>query len=157
MTGLMASLAEDDLLRVQLLRFIDVLPALKTDAELVEHIKAYFLDAGLLLPDILNREIKHADQWPAPHIVAPIVRESVEWIGHRFIAGHEPAEAERAIKRLIKQGMKTSLDLLGEAVLSEEEADAYQCRYLELIESLASKAKQLGPLHLSIKVSSLYS
>jgi len=156
--GFMQRLGEDARFRVQALRFIDVLPALASDRELARHLQEYFADGDFPLPDAIDWGVRHAGAGPVPHIIAPTVRQAVKWIGRRFIAGETADEAFRAIEALHAQGMDTSLDLLGEVVLSEAEADAYQQQYLELISALAPRLEKRGrQLHLSIKASSLYS
>ena len=154
----MHRLAQDVQFRVQALRFIDVLPALTDDAELARHVGEYFGRDEFPLPAAIRWGIGHARSGPAPHVIAPVVRKAVEWIGQRFIAGEHADEAYQAIEHLHEKSRLASLDILGEIVLSEAEADDYQRQYLELIEALAPRLDTLGEkLQLSIKVSSLYS
>ena len=58
-------------------------------------------------------------------------------MARRFIAGTSVSEVLSAITALRTQGFAFTLDLLGEAVISEAEAEAYQASYLELIDGLA--------------------
>ncbi|NEP50379.1 MAG: L-glutamate gamma-semialdehyde dehydrogenase, partial [Moorea sp. SIO3C2] len=51
-------------------------------------------------------------------------------------------QALKTIKRLRNQKMAFTLDLLGEAVITEVEAQSYLDRYLQLIEQLTEAAKQ---------------
>jgi len=154
----MQRLGENADFRVQALRFIDVLPALNDDVELVHHLNEYFTGGDFPLPGGLKWGMEHAGGGIAAHLAAPLVRKAVKQIGGRFIAGESADDACRTIEHLHQTGMQASLDILGEAVLSEEEADHYQKQYLALIEALAPKLKTIGKkLHLSIKASSLYS
>jgi len=154
----MQRLGGDAHFRVQALRFIDVLPALSDDTELVHHLNEYFSDDSFPLPGGVKWGMEHAGGEIASHLIAPLVRKAVKQIGSRFIAGESVDDAYRTIEHLHRKNMQSSLDILGEAVLSEEEAEHYQQQYLELIEALAPKLKGMGEkLHLSIKVSSLYS
>jgi len=154
----MQRLGENADFRVQALRFIDVLPALNNDRELAHHLNEYFTGGDFPLPEGIQWGMEHAGGGIAAHLVAPLVRKAVKQIGGRFIAGESADDAYRTIERLHQKGMQASLDILGEAVLSEEEADHYQQQYLDLIEALAPKLKAIGEkLHLSIKASSLYS
>ncbi|MDX8411731.1 MAG: proline dehydrogenase family protein [Mariprofundaceae bacterium] len=158
LSGFIARLAGDGTFRVQALRFIDVLPTLSDDKALARHLHEYFSGGDFPLPRPVKWGVKHAGDGPAPHVISPVVRKAVKWIGGRFIAGHNPDEAFKVIERLHGEGKRTSLDMLGEEVLSEEEAEAYQRQYLDLIDSLAPRLAKHGQrLHLSIKVSSLYS
>jgi len=154
----MQRLGEDTHFRIQALRFIDVLPALDADTELAHHVSEYFTDGGFPLPEGIKWGAEHAGGEIAAHLIAPLVRKAVKQIGGRFIAGETTDEAYRTIEHLHQRGMQASLDILGEAVLSEEEAAHYQKQYLDLIEALSPNLKAIGEkLHLSIKVSSLYS
>jgi len=154
----MQRLGENADFRVQALRFIDVLPALDDDTELAHHLGEYFTGDDFPLPGGVKWGMEHAGGGIAAHLVAPLVRKAIKQIGGRFIAGESANDAYRAIEHLHQTGMQASLDILGEAVLSEEEADHYQKQYLDLIEALTPNLKTIGEkLHLSIKASSLYS
>jgi RHH-type proline utilization regulon transcriptional repressor/proline dehydrogenase/delta 1-pyrroline-5-carboxylate dehydrogenase len=154
----MQRLGENADFRVQALRFIDVLPALNDDKELTHHLNEYFTGGDFPLPEGIKWGMEHAGGGIAAHLVAPLVRKAVKQIGGRFIAGESADDAYRTIEHLHQTGMQASLDILGEAVLSEEEADHYQKQYLDLIEALSPNLKAIGEkLHLSIKASSLYS
>jgi proline dehydrogenase len=93
----------------------------------------------------------------------------VRRMAHRFIVGETPRAALRTIRHLWDQGAAVSLDLLGEATVTEAEADRYAARCLDALETLAEaaprwperpalEADSLGPLprvNLSVKVSAL--
>jgi RHH-type proline utilization regulon transcriptional repressor/proline dehydrogenase/delta 1-pyrroline-5-carboxylate dehydrogenase len=72
--------------------------------------------------------------------LAKTVASRVTALADNFIAGRDAAEAMPKLERLWNGGSAFSLDLLGEACVSEDEAHAYQHRYLELIELLARHA-----------------
>jgi RHH-type proline utilization regulon transcriptional repressor/proline dehydrogenase/delta 1-pyrroline-5-carboxylate dehydrogenase len=90
-------------------------------------------------------------------------------MAHRFIVGETPAAALRPIRRLWEHGAAVSLDLLGEATVTEAEADRYATRCREALDTLAEAAPGWperpalerdahGPLarvNLSVKVSAL--
>jgi RHH-type proline utilization regulon transcriptional repressor/proline dehydrogenase/delta 1-pyrroline-5-carboxylate dehydrogenase len=132
----------DDALRVQLFRFIDVLPALQTWPDVVEH-----------LQDYLGGD---HDEWPTPlrlvrragaaralpgRLLAFAVRRGVRQIAHRFIAGETLDEVTATVAQLRAQGMAFSIDVLGEATTSERDAEAYAARHVELIGTLARAAR----------------
>jgi RHH-type proline utilization regulon transcriptional repressor/proline dehydrogenase/delta 1-pyrroline-5-carboxylate dehydrogenase len=54
-------------------------------------------------------------------------------MAERFIAGTRVEEVMQSVSKLRRKGLAFTLDLLGEAVISEPEADAYQQAYLDLI------------------------
>ena len=72
----------------------------------------------------------------AARAIALAVRRNASRMAQRFIAGATAAEALAAIRKLRRQSLAFTLDLLGEATLSEEEAAAYQQRYLDRLTSL---------------------
>ena len=65
--------------------------------------------------------------------VALAVRRNATRMAQRFIAGATPGEALPAIRKLRRQSLAFTLDLLGEATLSEDEAVVYEQRYLDLL------------------------
>ncbi|GIW07318.1 MAG: L-glutamate gamma-semialdehyde dehydrogenase [Dehalococcoidia bacterium] len=132
----------DPAFRTQLLRFVDVLPALRTPAAVADHVQQYFegLDAPL---------VAHVTEWASHATFRPIlsrlVRLGVVEMAHRFIVGESPRVAQPRLEGLARAGIGHTIDLLGEACLSDAEADAYQRRYLDLIDFLAGKAERLAP------------
>ena len=91
--------------------------------------------------------------------------------GRLFIAGTDAASAVPTLKKLWNQGVGFSVDLLGEACVSRAEAQAYQAKYLDLVNNLprevdtwsdnaSLQSDHLGPIprtNVSIKISSLHS
>src|SRR5262249_50209211 len=98
-------------------------------------------------------------------------RTSARRLGHRFIAGSNLDEALRTIARLRLRRLAFTLDLLGEATITEREADHCQTEYLPLISGLGPEVNTwepidqidrdgAGPLprvNVSVKLSALYS
>jgi RHH-type proline utilization regulon transcriptional repressor/proline dehydrogenase/delta 1-pyrroline-5-carboxylate dehydrogenase len=124
-------------LKTSLFRFIDVLPSLRSDHEVIEIFLEY-----------LGKEL---DKFPAPFrqglkwvesgkslspIAARSIRLMVESLSSRFILGKNIGEATPAVQRLQKSGRSVTIDLLGEATLTHSEGIAYQNRYLDLLEHL---------------------
>lgn len=155
-------------LKVQLFRFVDVLPALATPEQLVSHIREYFLDEALPLPPLLKRIFSAVESGASAGIAAALVRRNIVAFSRNFIAGESAAEALPLLQKLWQEGSAMTLDILGEAALSEREAAEYQERYLGLIATLAREmqpwpahdpaCEQAFPrLNVSVKVSSLFS
>lgn len=144
----------DPVFRVQSLRFIDVLPVLTDDAVLVAHLQDYFDGAELPWPRVSRWSLRHIDApWGVP-IAAPLVRATLRGLSRRFMGGNTLPRALATIARLEQRGMRCSLDLLGEAVVSEREADAYQQAYLELLAGLPRAGDGARP-EISLKLTSL--
>lgn len=163
---------EDARLRTQLFRFVDVLPSLRTRAQIAEHLREYLLDGQAALPGPLDLALRFGGTTSvAGRVAAMAARRNVRQIAHRFIAGETVAEALVTVQRLRKRRMGFSLDVLGEAVTSEAQAERYARQYLELIDGLSKAAATWRPVeqidegpsgpvprvNLSVKLSALYS
>ncbi|MCL4540272.1 MAG: proline dehydrogenase family protein, partial [Bacteroidetes bacterium] len=162
---------KDEAFRVQLFRFVDVLPCLKTDELVIRLLNEYFSDLENT-PFMLRRGLGWVSgKGILPYMTAKATRKSVETLAAQFIAGRNPEDALTALKRLNDEGIAFSLDLLGEEVLSEAEAGEYATRYLKLLTFVSPKLTDWkgpdivhnddrGPIPLldvSLKVSSFYS
>lgn len=136
------SMADEDV-KVQMFRFIDVLPMLEDDEALAEHIQAYFADSQGNFPWL----VRWATDFARPgtlrgRMIARAIRANAIRMARRFIAGFTPGEVLEAVKKLRAENMTFTMDLLGEATVTEREADDYQRQYLELLESLCPTVKQ---------------
>ncbi|HEY9902070.1 MAG TPA: L-glutamate gamma-semialdehyde dehydrogenase [Candidatus Sericytochromatia bacterium] len=129
-------------LRAQLFRFIDTLPALRSKPEIARHMQEYLGDESVELPAALKGMLNfaQADSMPG-QVAATTVSTAVETLAHKYIAGETTKQVIKTIERLRKEKMAFTLDLLGEAVITEAEAQSYLNRYLELIEQLTEEAK----------------
>ena len=165
---LMQVAMHDPGLKVQLFRFVDAFPSLVTPELVVGHLKEYFLSRDAVLPEPLRILLKGAVAAPAARITAALLRRNVSSLARLFIAGTTPHDALKPLRAIQREGRRFTVDVLGEAALSEREALVYQGRYLDLIDLLAAefagppKADQAADepfplLNVSVKVSSLYS
>jgi len=144
--------------RVRLLRFVDVLPTLRTAGAVADHVRQYF-GRGAPRPVAFGSRV--ADRPPLRPLLSRIVRQGVFTMAERFIAGRDAREALPKLRRLVAEGVAYTLDVLGEATLSHREADAYRDRYLDLLATLAHASREWpGPefartVNLSVKLSAL--
>src|SRR5215470_559583 len=160
----------DETLKVQMFRFIDVLPMLRNGEQVARHLQEYFLDHKEVFPIAVQWGLNFAShRSAAARAVALAVRRNATRMAQRFIVGATPTEALAVLRRLRRQHLAFTLDLLGEATLSEEEAVSYQQQYLHLLSSLTAAAKNWeadplldsdhrGPLprvHVSLKLTAL--
>jgi RHH-type transcriptional regulator, proline utilization regulon repressor / proline dehydrogenase / delta 1-pyrroline-5-carboxylate dehydrogenase len=165
---LMTLSMRDEQLKLQLFRFVDVLPSLRTSGEIVEHLQEYFVDANnsQKASEFLGAGIRLARI--VPWISGPVLRWNVSEMARQFIAGRNPNDVMRTLRKRRSQKIGFTVDLLGEAVVSETETDEYAARYLDLLEGLAHETKDwIDPLgknsdlfpvvNLSVKISALYS
>ena len=132
-------------LRVQLFRFIDTLPALQTKSEIAAHLQAYLGDESVELPSALKGMLNFAqpDSMPA-QVAATTVSTAVETLAHKYISGENIKQVIKTVERLRKEKMAFTIDLLGEAVITEVEAQSYLERYLELMEALVTASNNWG-------------
>jgi RHH-type proline utilization regulon transcriptional repressor/proline dehydrogenase/delta 1-pyrroline-5-carboxylate dehydrogenase len=131
----------DESLKVQMFRFVDVLPRLKTHREVTRHLQEYFLEVKEHLPlaiEMVRFGVEHlSPESVLSRALAYNARGNAARMARRFIAGANVSEVLKSVTDLRKQGFAFTLDLLGEAVISESEAETYQRSYLELIDGLA--------------------
>jgi RHH-type proline utilization regulon transcriptional repressor/proline dehydrogenase/delta 1-pyrroline-5-carboxylate dehydrogenase len=125
--------------KVQMFRFVDVLPYLQSSGEVARHLKEYFAESGDELPPVFNFGLGLGSL--APGIMAGAVRKNVTSMAKMFITGESPQDALPVLKKARRNKITFTVDLLGEATLSEKEAQEYLSRYLELIQWLAADAK----------------
>src|SRR5881392_64568 len=165
---LMTLSMRDEQLKLQLFRFVAVLPSLHTSDEIIEHLQEYFADAhdSRKISKFLRAGVGLTGI--VPWISGPILRWNVSEMARQFIAGRNPNDVMRTLRKRRTQKIGFTVDLLGEAVVSETEADEYAARYLDLLEGLARETRDwVDPLgtnsdlfpvvNLSIKISALYS
>jgi len=136
----------DDDLKVRLFRLVDCMPMLDDPAALDRHIREY-LDDDLLarLPAVIRTGLQAARTGMLAPLAARAVRAAVLAQARRFIAGTTPAEAARAALAERRHHRGFTLDLLGEAVTSDAEADAYAAAYAELLAVLPAQAAAWAP------------
>ncbi len=159
-------------LRVQLFRFIDCLPALHNKPEIAAHMQEYLQDDSVELPSALKGLLNFAAPDSIPgQVAATTVSTAVETLAHKYIAGDSMKEALKTIERLRKNKMAFTLDLLGEAVITEAEAQFYLDRYLDLMTQLVEASKkwtqipsvdsadgeQIPQVQVSVKLTAFYS
>jgi RHH-type transcriptional regulator, proline utilization regulon repressor / proline dehydrogenase / delta 1-pyrroline-5-carboxylate dehydrogenase len=167
---LLAWSMRDEQLKVQLFRFVDVLPMLQTPDAVMEHLHEYLDLVRDKLPKAFNVALGVTRRLPFTGVaVARAAKLSAMDFAKRFIAGENVPQVLAAAKRERALGRGFTLDILGEAVISEPEAEQYFQAYLELLERIAPKihlwesdplidTDDRGPiprLNLSVKLSAL--
>jgi RHH-type proline utilization regulon transcriptional repressor/proline dehydrogenase/delta 1-pyrroline-5-carboxylate dehydrogenase len=127
--------------RVQLFRFIDAMPALRGVEPVRGHLAEYLAEAGDRVPWWLKLAVELAPAGSVgERILASFSRFAATHMARRFIAGENPTEALATVRSLRREGVAFTADLLGEAVISEPEAEVYQKTCMDLLQGLA------GPL-----------
>jgi RHH-type proline utilization regulon transcriptional repressor/proline dehydrogenase/delta 1-pyrroline-5-carboxylate dehydrogenase len=124
----------DDDLKVRLFRLVDCMPMLDDPAAVDRHLREYIDDATIdRLPPAIGMAFKAARTGLLSPLAARAVRAAMLAQARRFIAGTNPAEAAKAAVAERRHHRGFTLDLLGETVTSEAEADAYAAAYTRLL------------------------
>jgi len=163
---LMALSMHDERFKTQLFRFVAVLPSLRRSSEIIQHLKEYFSDSNDGFSPLVGIGVRVARL--VPWISAPVLRWNVSEMARQFIAGRNPDEVIETLRKRRAQKIGFTVDVLGEAVVSEAEADEYAAIYGDLLEKLARETRdwtdplgkdaELFPVvNLSVKISALYS
>src|SRR5213082_1754073 len=163
---MMAFSMRDEHFKVQLFRFVDVLASLRSSRDIVQHLDEYFASMRNGSVPFLQTGLRAARILPA--LTAPILRWNVSGMARQFIAGRNPDDVMKMLRKRRKERIGFTVDLLGEAVVSEPEADEYAARCFHLLEGLAEQTRgwtdplgdgaELFPVvNVSVKISALYS
>jgi RHH-type transcriptional regulator, proline utilization regulon repressor / proline dehydrogenase / delta 1-pyrroline-5-carboxylate dehydrogenase len=160
----------DEAIKLQLFRFVDVLPLLHSPEAIARHLREYFGEAREHLPAWLRFGLHWLpSRGFLGRMLAATAYHSAQRLARKFIAGSNLDEALAAIAELRRRSLAFTIDRLGEATITEQEADQAQADYLELIRGLSRqvntwKANALidhdahGPLprvNVSVKLSAL--
>lgn len=155
--------------KTQMFRFVDVLPTLNSGSDVARHLKEYFAEEGDSLPSVFNFGLGLGSL--APSLMAGAIKKNVTQMAKMFITGENPSEAITVLKNSRKNKMTFTIDILGEACLSETEALEYKTRYLELMDWMCKETKSWSPealvdtdhrgaipqVNISVKITALYS
>jgi RHH-type transcriptional regulator, proline utilization regulon repressor / proline dehydrogenase / delta 1-pyrroline-5-carboxylate dehydrogenase len=166
---MMALSMRDEHFKVQMFRFVDVLASLRRSGDIVQHLEEYFAPAPAGrdgFAPVIHTGVRLARI--VPWLSSMVLRRNVSGMARQFIAGKNPDDVMKTLRKRRQQNIGFTVDLLGEAVVSETEASAYAARCLELLEHLARETRgwtnplgtnsELFPVvNLSVKISALYS
>ncbi|MBN1946280.1 MAG: proline dehydrogenase family protein [Bradymonadales bacterium] len=155
----------DPAFKLEMFRFVDVFPQLRSSDAISGHLKEYFTRPGQTFSRTIQLGIK------AGSVFSGTIERNLNRMASGFIAGKDPESALGVITKMREQGIGFTMDLLGEKTVSEVEALQYQRRNLELVEHLATRTAEWAPhpiidrdasgsipkVNVSIKVSTLYS
>lgn len=162
-----AAMMRDDRLRAAIFRFVDVRPACRTPEDLARHLTELLADAEGSPLGRRGRALAAARVSRGP--TARVAAAAVQQMARRFIVGADAAAALPRIARLWERGAAATVDLLGETIVTEAEAQAYADRCETTLRALHAAARRwperallerdaAGPIarvNLSVKVSAL--
>ena len=153
--------------KTPLFRFVDVFPSLNKKEDVLSILTEYMGGSkNSPLPPFLKKGIAFLP----PTLLSAFISKQMKEMARLFIIGEDLPSTIPTLNQMRKDNCAFTLDLLGEATLSEQEAHTYQNRYLQIINQLSSHAKtwQHNPLtdenekgepiplvNISVKISSL--
>jgi proline dehydrogenase len=160
--------ARDRELKAALFRFVDVVPACRSLDDLARHLASFLGE----MPDAsmpITTAMKMAHTKAGRAALGAAAAGGVKHMAHRFIVGESPAAALGVLRGLWDDGVASTVDLLGEATVTDAEADVYAGRCLDALEQIARESTRWparpmlerdssGPLaraNVSVKVSAL--
>lgn len=128
---------QNEQFKIQMFRFVDVFPSLTTSKLLTEHIREYFGNEQEM-PAFMSTGAKVAGMLGSfgGAVLNKVLTSNIEEMARQFIVGETTKEAVKNLEKLRKDGFAAVVDVLGEATLSEEEAEVYTNTYLELLDAL---------------------
>jgi RHH-type proline utilization regulon transcriptional repressor/proline dehydrogenase/delta 1-pyrroline-5-carboxylate dehydrogenase len=174
--------AQYDLIRIHILKFLAVLPTLDYDQN-GDEVKRIFLESMrrlLLDNDEISKKSKikklplvfilafriliFINKLLPAKLMADISRYLVGKMAQRFIAGENIKKSQKTLEDLKMTNREATLDQLGELVVSKKEAESYESKVLELIDGVVNNYQPfekngagIYKAHISIKVSALCS
>jgi proline dehydrogenase len=160
--------SRDAELKAALFRLVDVTPATRSLDDLARHLSEYLDDVDEKPPS-LDVAMKMAGNPAGRRALGIAATTGVRRMAHRFIVGQTPKEAIPVLRGLWNDGIASSVDLLGEATVTQPEADRYAARCADALDVLPEAFSRLpekpqlerdpvGALpraNLSVKVSAL--
>jgi proline dehydrogenase len=160
--------SSDRELRAALFRFVDVTPACRSLDDLARHLRD-FLQEMPEQPPAIAAAMRMSHNRAGRTALGAAAAAGVKHMAHRFIVAESPAEALGGLRGLWQDGVASSVDLLGEATVTQAEADRYAKRCEEALRELALAARgwpsrptleedSSGPVpraNVSVKVSAL--
>ncbi len=157
--------------KTNMFRLVDVLPTLRSGRAIASHVTEYLREPGREISSFLGWGLNAGPRSLRGLVAASAVRVAVKNMAAQFIAGESPAAALKPLKKMRRQGLCFTVDLLGEFSLSEKEARAYVDRYLEALDVFGEEIPrwkeaaalipghpgERSPICISVKLSALYS
>lgn len=162
----------NEALKVQLFRFVDTLPYLHDPVDVSRHLREYLTEARDDLPWWARAGLSVLpERGLGGRLLAKSAKSNAEQMARKFIAGSNVPEAIEAVRKMRAEKLAFTVDLLGEATITEAEADHVQQQYFDLLEGLTREVNSWpevveidrddrGPIarvNVSVKLSALFS
>ncbi|HLI59241.1 MAG TPA: proline dehydrogenase family protein [Solirubrobacteraceae bacterium] len=135
----------DQELRAALFRFVDVAPACRSLDDLARHLTGFLAELPEGPPPPISAAMRVSGSRAGRAALGAAAAGGVRHLAHRFIVGESPRGALPTLRRLWDAGVASSVDLLGEATVTQAEADRYAERCLEAVRVLAAETPAWPP------------
>ena len=132
--------SKDAELKAALFRFVDVVPACRNLDDLARHLTGFLGEVGEPPPPI-SAAMKMGSSRAGRTALGAAAARGVKHMAHRFIVGESPKEALGVFRDLWKDGVASSVDLLGEATVTQGEAQRYAERCDEALATLVESMR----------------
>lgn len=133
----------DPRVKTQLFRFVDVLPVLRTEADRRQHLIEYLAPpAGAKQWPWLLSLVGWLLKTPLHPLITKVADRQVRQMGELFIVGQDAREVLPKLESLRRETTAFTLDVLGEAVVSDLEVQHYIQQYENLIDGLAQLSQE---------------
>jgi proline dehydrogenase len=160
--------SQDGELKAALFRFVDVVPACRSLDDLARHLTGFLGELETPSPPI-GVAIKMGNSRAGRTALGAAAARGVKHMAHRFIVGEDPRAALGVFTGLWKDDVASSVDLLGEATVTQEEAQRYAERCNDALQTLSEAMRDwpdrprlehdgfgaLPRANLSVKISAL--
>ena len=154
----------DPVFKTQMFRFVDVLPTLTTSDDVVKHMVEYLSNVRSPASGALRVALSGARLFPA--MTAHLIRRNIRSMANIFICGDRGESALPNLQRLWSEETRFTVDILGEAVVSDSEADEFAAKYIDLLKLLTDATCSWKPegrlaagepplVNVSVKISAL--
>ncbi len=138
---LMEFSTQNDTIKINLFRFIDAFPSLTTPKEITDHLRAYLGQPETGIPLWMNFLIKFLpSKGIAGELFGYAAKFAAERMARKFIAGSDFAQVEKSLRLLQKSRLGYTVDILGEATSTNQEADISLQEYKNLALNLAAQS-----------------
>ena len=126
-------------LKAALFRFVDVVPACRNLDDLATHLTGFLREVEEPPPPI-SVAMKMGGSRAGRAALGRAAATGVKHMAHRFIVGESPKAAMGDLRELWKDGVASSVDLLGEATVTQAEAKRYADRCSEALETVVRES-----------------
>lgn len=130
---------KNEFLRNQMLKFVSNYPSINSNEGKLEHFKKCFIDE-LKSPSFVFKVIPCVEKLPfGRKVIIFVIDSAIRMMARHFMVGDSEDEILLALKQLKKEGASYCLDVLGEEVLSNKQADDYLEKYFSLLQIVKSE------------------